>query len=94
MCRLAYTPGECCCLFSRATGVKLIGMLNAVLFFFSMFSPIVQDVETSERLPKMIDNTTLICPLLNLDSLDSVHKPLLLKYLQKTSIQLLIMLSR
>ena len=44
MCRLAYTPGECCCLFGRATGLKLIGAFYAALFFFSMFSPIVQDV--------------------------------------------------
>ena len=62
MCRLAYTPGECCCLFSRATGVKLIGVFNAVLFFFSMFSPIVQDVvEPSERLPcPRLDRTILV----------------------------------
>ena len=57
MCRLAYTPGECCCLFSRATGVKLIGVFNAVLFFFSMFSPIVQDVEPSERALARRDQT-------------------------------------
>jgi len=59
MCRLAYTPGECCCLFSRATGVKLIGVFNAILFFFSMFSPIVE-LERTRQLQNIFTGDAVV----------------------------------
>ncbi|TRY61047.1 hypothetical protein TCAL_17197 [Tigriopus californicus] len=42
MCRLAFTTAECCCIFDRPSGVKLIGLFYIVLFFFALIGPIVE----------------------------------------------------
>lgn len=42
MCRLACKTAECCCIFSRQTGGKLIGFFYIILFFFSMLGPVIE----------------------------------------------------
>ncbi len=42
MCKLAFKTAECCCLFDRPTGARLIGLLHVILFFFGVFGPIVE----------------------------------------------------
>lgn len=42
MCRLAFTTAECCLVFDRPTGAKLIGFFYTTLFFFGLLGPIVE----------------------------------------------------
>lgn len=42
MCRFAFQTAECCLVFDRPTGAKLIGIFYIVLFFFGLIGPLVE----------------------------------------------------
>ena len=42
MCRFAFTTAECCMVFDRPTGARLIGFFYICLFFFSLIGPVIE----------------------------------------------------
>ena len=42
MCRFAFTTAECCLIFDRPTGAKLIGFFYITLFFLGLLGPVVE----------------------------------------------------